>query len=122
MRTEDQARALTTEESPQGFDFVAGCLLAGDQMIEAEHHERVGVVEDAFVDQQLLPRLIDALINRDRLSGNLPDNALESYEREMEELQRAGDALKEHRRGKRCRLEIRPARAFDLRHGREAIV
>ena len=91
------------------FDLLRGRLLLGDQMIEAEHHQRVGVVENAGVDRQLLPRLVDALVHGDGMSRLLADQLLETKQRQMEQFERAGDALQEHLRGVLGRL-IRRAR------------
>ena len=81
------------------FDFLRGRFLLGDQMIEAEHHQRVGVVENARVDRKFLPRLVDALVDGDGMSGLLADQLLETKQRQMEQFERAGDALQEHLRG-----------------------
>ena len=78
------------------LDLFRGRFLLGDQMIEAEHHQRVGVVEHAGVDRQLLPGLIDALVDGDGMSGQLANQLLETEQRQMEQLERAGDALQEH--------------------------
>ena len=41
-------------------------------MVETEHHQRVGVGQDAFVDRELVAGLVDALEDRDRVPGGLP--------------------------------------------------
>ena len=74
----------------------AGRFLLGDQMIEAEHHQRVGIVENARVDRKLLPGLVHALVHGDWLSRLLADELLETKQRQMEQFERAGDALQEH--------------------------
>ena len=96
VRTEDQARAFACEPLAQRLDFLRGGLLFGDQMIEAEHHQRVRVLEHACVDRQLLPGLVDALIHGDGMSRQLADQLLKPEQRQMEQLERAGDALQEH--------------------------
>ena len=77
VRTENQAGAFAREPRADRLDFLGGRFLLGDQMIETEHHQRVGVVENAGVDRQLLTRLIDALVHRHRLPGQLADQLLE---------------------------------------------
>ena len=99
VRAENQARALALEPLAHRFDFLRGRLLLGDQMIEAEHHQRVGVVENARVDRKLLPRLVDALVDGDWMSRQLANQLLETKQRQMEQFERAGDALQEHLRG-----------------------
>ena len=64
-------------------------------MIEAEHHQRVRVVENARVDRKFLPRLVDALVHGDRMARQLSNQLLETKQRQMEQLERAGDALQE---------------------------
>ncbi len=59
------------------FDFLGGRFLFGDQMVETEHHQGVGIVENAGVDRQFLTRLIDALVHRHGLPGQLADQLLE---------------------------------------------
>ncbi len=82
VRTENQARAFALEPLAHRFDFRRGRLLLGDQVIEAEHHQRVGIVENARVDRKLLPRLVDALVDGDRMSGLLANQLLETQQRQ----------------------------------------
>ena len=65
-------------------------------MIETEHHQGVRVREHSFIDRQFLPGLVDALVNYDRLPGNLADNRLEAHCRQVEQLKRSGDSLQKH--------------------------
>ena len=44
------------------------------QMVEAEHHQRVGVGQNPFVDGQLVSRLVDALEHGDRVAGGFAGN------------------------------------------------
>ena len=46
-------------------------------MIQAEHHQRVGVGQHAFVDGELVARLVDALEDRHRVSGGVGGQLLE---------------------------------------------
>ena len=52
--------------------FVAG------QMIESEHHQRVAVGEDPFVDRKTESRLVHALEDRNRVPRLLLGGALEA--------------------------------------------
>jgi len=42
-------------------------------MIEAEHHQRVRIVENARIDRKFLPRLVDALVHGHGMSRLLSD-------------------------------------------------
>ncbi len=91
-------------------------------MVEAEHHQRVGVGEDPLVDRQLVPRLVDALVHGDGMPGRLAHELLERQRRAVEQLEGAGDALQEVRPIVLGRLVAGPGHPADLGHGREAIV
>ena len=80
MRTEDEARAFASEEVLKGLDFFGRCFLIGGEVVESEHHHRVGVGKDAFVDREFLSGLIHTLIDRDRLARGLADHALKTHE------------------------------------------
>ena len=62
-------------------------------MVEPEHHQRVGVGQDPFVDRQLVAGLVDALVDRDRVPGGLSGELLKCQGRAVKQLQRACDAL-----------------------------
>ena len=62
-------------------------------MVWAKHHERVGIGEDSFVNQQLEARLVDALKHRHRMAGGLAGNLLEAESGTVEKLQRTRDPL-----------------------------
>ena len=98
VRTENQARAFPLEPFAHGFDFLRRGLLLGHQVIEAEHHQRVRIVEDARVDRQLLSRLVDALVDGHGMSRQFSDQLLETQQRQMEEFEGAGDTLQKHLR------------------------
>ena len=74
------------------------------------------------VDRKLLPRLVDALVHGDRMSRQLANQLLETKQRQMEQFERAGDALQEHLRGVLGRLIRGPGHAAHFGDGREAIV
>ena len=90
---------------PDRGDFVRRRLLLGHEMVETEHHQRVGVREDALVDRLLEPGLVDALKHGHRMPGHLADGLLESEGRSVEQLERPGDPLQELRRGPLRRLD-----------------
>ena len=122
VRAENQARAFALEPLAHGFDFLRRRLLLGDQMIEAEHHQRVRIVENARVDRQLLSRLVDALVDGHGMSRQLSNQLLETQQRQMEQFERAGDALQKHLRGVLGRLVRRPGHAAHFGDRGEAIV
>ncbi len=100
-----------------------GCgLLFRQQMVEAEHHERVGVGQHAFVDREPVAGLVDALEDGDGVPGGLSRELLEGEGGTVEQLQRAGDALQEVRRVVLRCLVARPQHVADLGHGGEAVL
>ena len=60
-------------------------------MVEAEHHESVGVGQYPFIDRQSITRLIDALEHRDGMAGDVLGNLLEARET-------TGETILAHRR------------------------
>ena len=66
MRAEDEARAFALEELAHRLDLLRSGFLFGDHVIEAEHHQRVGVGEHALVDRKRWPGLVDALVDGTR--------------------------------------------------------
>ena len=64
-------------------------------MVEPEHQQGVGVVEDAFVDRLRIAGLIDPLEHRDGVPGEFPGEVLKGQRRPVEEFERPGDALQE---------------------------
>ena len=77
-------------------------------MVEAEHHQRVGVGQHAFVDRELVAGLVDALEDGHWVPGGLLGQLLESQGGPVEEFQSACDALQEVRRVVLRRLVGRP--------------
>ncbi len=122
VRPEDQAGPFPGEKSLDRLDLRPAGLLLVHEVVESEHHERVGIVEDALVERRRLTCLIHALVDRDGMSSNLLDHLLEPDEGEVEELQRPGDALEKHLPGELRRLVGGPGHPADLRHRGEAIV
>jgi hypothetical protein len=47
-------------------------------MIETEHHQRVGIGENAFVDRQLVTGLVNALEDCDRMARGFTGDFLET--------------------------------------------
>ena len=84
VRAENQAPAFAFEPIADGVDFLWGRLLLGDQMIEAEHHQGVRIVENARVDGKFLARLVDALVHGNWMSGQLSNQLLETEQRQVE--------------------------------------
>jgi hypothetical protein len=72
VRGQQQTRAFTLEPFADRGDLVRRRLLLRDEMVEAEHHQRVGVPENALVDRLLESSLVDALKHRDRMSVTSP--------------------------------------------------
>ena len=71
----DQACTFAREKLPNRLDFLPGGFLLGDHMVEAEHHEGVGVSEDTLIQRETLTGLIDALINGHGMSRGVSDEA-----------------------------------------------
>ena len=67
-------------------------------MIEAEDHQGVRIVENTGVDRKFLARLVDALVHGNWVRRQLADQLLKSEQRQMEQFERAGDALQERLR------------------------
>ena len=51
----------------------AGCLFRG-KMVQSEHHQRIGVGQNSFVDRQFVACLVDALEDGNRMAGDLAGN------------------------------------------------
>ena len=62
-------------------------------MVEPEHHERVGVGENAFIDRQLVAGLVDALEDGDRMASSFAGDLLETEGRAVKQLKRSRNAL-----------------------------
>src|SRR6516165_12124216 len=97
MGGEQQARALPLQPRPNRGDLVSLRLLLAEQVIESEDHQGVGVCQYPLVDRQLVAGLVDALEDRDRVTGHLAGQFLEVQRRTVEQLQSARDALEEVR-------------------------
>src|SRR3954471_16815409 len=92
---EQEAGILALEPLPDGRDLFRRGLLLGDEMVQAEDQQGVGVRQDPLVDRQPIPGLVDALEYGDRMTGRLGGRLLEVERRPMEQLQRPRDALQE---------------------------
>ena len=77
MRREQQARSLTLEPLADGA-ISSGKLPVLKEVVQAEHHDRIGIRQDPFVDRQLVAYLIDALEHRDRMAGDFASDLLEA--------------------------------------------
>ena len=97
-------------------------FLFGQDVVQPEHHQGVGVGEDPLVDREPVAGLVDALEDGDRVAGGFAGQVLESQRRAVEKFQGAGDALEEVRLVVfRC-LVARPQGVADFGHGGEAVV
>src|SRR6478735_2983574 len=122
MRRQQQAGSLPLQPLPdRGYLFRTGCF-ARLEVIQAEHQQRIRVIEDAFIDGLREPRLVDPLVYGDRMAGHFLCRALKVQRGAMEQFQRAGDTLQEALIGELRFLESRPGYAPDLGHRREAVV
>ena len=121
VRREQQAGAFALEPLADGRDFLGRGFLLGKQMVESEHHQRVGVGQNPLVDRQLETRLVNALEDGDRMAGGLAGNLLKAERGAVEKLQRAGDPLEKLRRAPLRRLVVRPEHVADFGHRREAV-
>src|SRR5579871_118762 len=78
MGRKQETGAVALQPLADRGDLVRRRLLLGDYMIEAEHHQRVGIGENALVDRKLVAGLIDALKDRDRMARRFAGNLLEA--------------------------------------------
>ena len=69
--------AFAGEESLNRVDFIGRRFLLRNHVIQAKDHQGVGVFKDALVDGQSLARLIDPLVDGDRLVRRFSDKPLE---------------------------------------------
>ena len=86
VRRQDQAGAFPVEPLADGVDFPLIGFLLGDEVIQPEHHQRVRVCKNSFIDRELVPCLVDALINSHWMIGRLAYELLEGEGRTMEQL------------------------------------
>jgi hypothetical protein len=49
VRSKDEAGSFAAEKAPDRLDLFRRGLLFGENVIQAEDHERIGVAEDPFV-------------------------------------------------------------------------
>ena len=83
MRSDQQASPLPRQKFSNRFNFFRACLLFRDHVIQAENHHRVGIAKDLLVHRQALTRLVNPLLNYDRLSCGLTDDVLKSHGRQV---------------------------------------
>ena len=122
VRADQQAGVVPLEPLPDGRDLLRRGLLLGDEMVQPEHQQGVGVRQDPLVDRQPVAGLVDALEHGDRMTGHLADRLLEVERGAVEQLQRARDALQEVHLVPLGALVGRPRHPPHLGHGREAVV
>ena len=63
--------------SPNGVDFPLLGFLLGDEVVQAEHHQRVRVCKNSLIDREFVPCLVDALVDGHRMTGRLAHDLLE---------------------------------------------
>ena len=102
-------------------DFFRCGHLLRRQVVEAEHHERVGVGQNPLVDGQRVASLVNALEDGDWVAGSFAGNLLKAERGAMEQLQRAGDPLEKLRGAIFRRFVVRPEHVADFGHGGEAV-
>ena len=78
MRCQDQARAFPIEPLSDGVDFPLLGFLLGDEVVQAENHQRVRVCKNSLIDRELVPCLVDALVNSHWMISRLTHDLLES--------------------------------------------
>jgi hypothetical protein len=54
-------------------------------MVQAKHEQRVAVVENALIDRLFVSGLIDALEDRDRMSGRFARDLLKAQSRSVKQ-------------------------------------
>ncbi len=91
-------------------------------MIETEHHQRVCVRQDSFVDRKLVPGLVDSLKYCNRMSGDFTYDLLKRERGAVEQFQGPSNSLQEMHLIPFRSLIRGPGDSPDLGHGREAIV
>ena len=77
MGSEHQTGSFTLEPLTDRRDFFGCRLLLRNQVVETKHHQRIGVLQDAFVYRKLESRLVNPLKYGDRMTGDLGDHSLE---------------------------------------------
>ena len=122
MRREQEAGAVSLQPFADRGDFLGRRFLFGENMIETEHHKRVRVGENAFVDRKLVAGLVNTLENGDWMVRCFAGDLLEAEGRAVKKLKRSRDALKELRRAPFRRLVGRPEDVPNLGHGGETVL
>ena len=110
MGRQEQARALALEPFADGGNLVRRGLLLGDQVVEPEDHQCIGVSQNAFVDGELVARLIDALKDGHGVAGGFTRELLEAQGGAVKQLQRTRNSLEKLSRAVFWRFVRRPQR------------
>src|SRR5260370_40742411 len=71
VRSQAKAGSPTRKELFNRLYFLRGGFLLCNHVIQTKYHQRVGVFEQTLVNGLLLPRLVDPLVNRNRMLRNL---------------------------------------------------
>ena len=115
VRRKQETGAVPLQPFADRGDLLRRRLLFGQNMVEPEHHQGVGVGENAFIDRQLVAGLVDALEDSDRMARRFAGDLLETEGRAVKQLERSRDALKELRCAPFRRLVGRPERRAEPR-------
>ena len=78
MGCKEEAGAVPLQPFADRRDLLRRRLLFGENMVEPEHHQGVGVSENAFVDRQLVAGLVDPLEDGDRMVRCFAGDLLEA--------------------------------------------
>ncbi len=122
MRGEQEAGIFAFEPFADCLHFGRFGVLFGDQVVEAENQQGVGIGEDAFINDEFVTGLVDALIDGDGLAGGFAGELLKGEGGAVKEFEGSGDALEELGGDPLGRFVGGPGDAPDLGHGGKAIV
>ena len=122
VRGEQQAGPFALEPLADRVDLARLRFLLGDEVVQAEHHQRVRVGQHPFVNRQPVTGLVDALEHGDGVPGRLADDLLEGKRGPVEQLQGPADALQEVHLVPLGGFESRPRDPANLGHRGKPIV
>lgn len=87
VRPQDQTGVLPAEEGPQCLNLLGLGFLPGDHVVQPEHEESVGVGQYALVERGPESGLVDTLIHRNGVPGDLLDELLKRHPGPEEQFQ-----------------------------------
>src|SRR6266403_1164821 len=91
-------------------------------MVETEHHQCVRIIQDSFIDRQLVSRLINSLEHCHRMANDFARYFLKCERGAVKQFQSPGDALQEMHLVPFRSLISRPGNSAHFSHGREAVI